>query len=252
MLLLTAGWIVYPHIPLESITSQAALRATAYTGMTLWLAILLWCQAAWVSKTSTGDKRLHLPVLVLGLVLLIAGSLGGIRPVGDIGKIIFAATIGVLIARSVQNVLWVPIVACAAAAADMWSVLSAKGVTNTIIREHAEVIPWATWTVPVPGLPVAAHWQVGISDALFATFFLCTSFLWGLGLLRAAASQVLGIIGTLAFSSEVMEASALPAIPALVLCWMLFNSRQLVRELQSSRASQRAQRDECEETDQLE
>lgn len=159
----------------------------------------------------------------LALTALAAGLLGGALTVAeaialaDLAKALFAASLGMLLARLLAEPAVVVAVPVFVAALDIASV--AGGPTSLIARDSSTVGDFLTLYLPAWGGGRAG--VLGVADLVFLAFF--ASCAWRFGLRRRATAAALLAALPLALAIELATDRLVPALPLLAAALLLPN-----------------------------
>ena len=154
--------------------------------------------------------------LLLGGALTAAGSDAG----ADVAKVLFAASVGMLLASWLSLPQLVVIIPVFVAAIDVASVLA--GPTSVLLRAHSPALDYLSFSIPAWG---GGSEQLGVSDVIFLGFYASAAWRHGLRRTATAVGLVLGLIA--AVVAGVLSNRALPVLPALALGLLLPNLDRL-------------------------
>ena len=160
--------------------------------------------------------------LLLGGALTAAGSDAG----ADVAKVLFAASVGMLLASWLSLPQLVVIIPVFVAAIDVASVLA--GPTSVLLRAHSPALDYLSFSIPAWG---GGSEQLGVSDVIFLGFYASAAWRHGLRRTATAVGLVLGLIA--AVVAGVLSNRALPVLPALALGLLLPNLDRLGPLLQA-------------------
>jgi hypothetical protein len=108
-----------------------------------------------------------------------------------------------------------------------------RGPTKHIVTHQRELFTTFSFAFPVPGEQNTA--QLGLPDLLFFALFLGATERWGLRTRLTWATMTLSFGGTVALSVA-FDLSGLPALPLLVLGFLLPNADLLWKKLRAENA----------------
>jgi hypothetical protein len=155
------------------------------------------------------------------------GVLAGVQtalhagPGANATRVLFAAALGLLLARVFDAPAFVIAIPLFAACVDIYSVVS--GPSAALIRHQPRAVDYLTFYLPIWGSDRAG--QLGVSDLIFFSFY--AGFAWQHGLRRGATALALvtALIGVVV--AQVVAETALPVLPALALALLLPNLDRL-------------------------
>lgn len=81
--------------------------------------------------------------------------------------------------------------------------------------------------MPIPGFGLQQTYVLGLADLLFAALFLSIAWRWSLHLSATAIAIIASVPLTLVASVELLGGAPVPALPAIVLAFLLVNVRPL-------------------------
>ncbi len=168
------------------------------------------------------DSAVLAALLGLGAALLAAAmTVAQAGAVADVPKALFAAALGVVLARVLATPVVVLAVPLFVAAIDLWSVSS--GPTSRLLARESGEVDFLAFTIPAwAGGEVG---RLGISDVIFLAFFAALAWRYGLRRLATGAALVGALVAVLVV--EVAIDRALPVLPFLAAALLLPNLDRL-------------------------
>jgi hypothetical protein len=202
-----------------SLPSLGDVHATEIASGTAGMVALAICALALLPAR---DELPALALLALGGGLL-AGALTAAHagPGSNVLRVLFAAALGLLLARVFDAPAFVVAIPLFVSGIDIYSVVS--GPSAVLIREQPHAVEYLTFQLPIWGGERAG--QLGMSDMIFFSFY--AGMAWRLGLRRAAtaAGLVAALVGVVV--AQVLADTALPVLPALALGLLVPNLDRL-------------------------
>lgn len=226
--LVVGAYLAFPYVPLAG-TSEPG-RWLAYASVCAVLAIVGWLLARLAPLALVPRGAVSL-VAGGALALSVAATVAAVPIASDLAKVVLAAAVAALLARTVERLWWIVPVSLLVSAADLWSVLSPQGVTNTVITRYEQVVPVATVAVPAAGAGYGEGALLGVVDVLFAGVFLGVALLWGVGLRRTVVAFAVGVTTAIVVDVELLGGRPLPALPFICASVLLAWSRPLWRDV---------------------
>lgn len=161
-------------------------------------------------------------LLGLGAALLAAAmTVAEAGAVADVPKALFAAAVGVILARLLATPAVVLAVPLFVAAIDLWGVSSGP-TSRLLVRESGEV-DFLAFAIPAWGGGEVG--RLGISDVIFLAFFAALAWRYGLRRLVTGAALVGALVAVLV--AEVAIDRALPVLPFLAAALLVPNLDRL-------------------------
>jgi hypothetical protein len=142
-------------------------------------------------------------------------------PGANVPKVLFAASLGMLLAWWLASPTLLIAVPLFVAGIDIASVVA--GPTSKLIEEQPKAVDFLTFELPLWG--GGGFGQLGISDMVFLSFFAAGAWRFGLRRRATAAGLVLALLATLV--AGVLLDEALPVLPALALGLLVPNLDRL-------------------------
>jgi hypothetical protein len=151
--------------------------------------------------------------VVRGPAAVLAGALQAAHagPEANVAKVLFAAALGMLLARAFDTPPVVVAVPLLVAGIDIASVLA--GPSSVLIHQQPRVVDFVTFSLPL--WDGRGSSQLGLSDLVFLAFYASAAWRYGFRRRATAAGLVLGLVAAL--TAGVLTHSALPVLPALAL-----------------------------------
>jgi len=161
-------------------------------------------------------------LLGLGAALLAAAmTVADAGAVADVPKALFAAALGVVLARVLATPAVVLAVPLFVAAIDVWSVSS--GPTSRLLEQDSGAVDFLAFAIPAWGGGEVG--RLGISDIVFLAFFAALAWRYELRRLVTGTALVGALV--LALVVEVAVDRALPVLPFLAAALLLPNLDRL-------------------------
>jgi hypothetical protein len=163
------------------------------------------------------------------------GLLAGVQtalhagPGANVTRVLFAAGLGLLLARVFDAPAVVIAIPLFVACVDVYSVVS--GPSAALIRHQPRAVDYLTFYLPIWGGDRAG--QLGVSDLIFFAFY--AGLAWRHGLRRGATALALvaALVGVVV--AQVLSDTALPVLPALALGLLVPNLDRLGSMLATAR-----------------
>ena len=191
---------------------------------------------------SAADRLLDAPpawLFALGAVLIGAAWTLGDGFAGSLPRLLGAVAIGVPFARWLSfRFWWAAVVGIAIAVVDIWSVLSASGVTNQLTESGSSIGTSFAVFGPLPG---SEKLSIGIPDIAFFAMFVGIAVIWRLPLRRT----IVAIFVTLLLGLQIQPifgGTGIPALPFVVLGFLLAAHERVWIELRLLRQQLAASR----------
>jgi hypothetical protein len=150
---------------------------------------------------------------------LLAGAQTAVHagPGANVARMVFAASLGLLLARIFDAPAFVIAIPVFVAGIDIYSVVS--GPSAELIKHQPRAVDYLTFYLPVWGGDRAG--QLGLSDFVFFSFYAGLAWRHGLRRGATAAALVAALIGVVV--AQVVADTALPVLPSLGLALLLPN-----------------------------
>jgi hypothetical protein len=210
--------LVYFEIA-PSLPALGSVDATEIVSGTVGMVALAVCALALLPAR---DEVPALVLLGLGSGLLAGALTAAHAGTGtNVARVLFAASLGLLLARVFDAPAFVIAIPLFVAGIDIYSVVS--GPSAVLIREQPSAVEYLTFQLPIWGGDRAG--QLGTSDMIFFAFF--AGMAWRQGLRRGATAVGLlaALVGVVVV--QVLTNTALPVLPALGLGLLLPNLDRL-------------------------
>jgi hypothetical protein len=211
--------LITPVLPAVGGTSDTnTLISDTTTMLALGACVLVWLPAR--------DESFALALLVLGSGLIAAAATeAGSIPVADVTKALFAAVLGMLLARALAEPAIVIAVPLFVAGIDIASV--AGGPSDLLARDSSRTGEFLSVYLPAWGGGRAG--VLGLADLIFLAFFASSAWRFGLRRRITGAALLLALPATVVIQLELD--SAVPALPVLAAALLLPNLDLLPRML---------------------
>ena len=170
-----------------------------------------------------------LALLVLGGGLLGAAfTVAGVDPVANLGKALFAGSLGLLLARLLAEPVVDVAVPVFAAALDIFSV--SGGPTELLARDSSRAGDFLSLSLPAWGGGRAG--ALGVADLVFVGFFASSA--WRFRLRRRATAVALLAALPASLALQLVSGGAFPVLPVLAAALLLPNLDLLPRLLRAT------------------
>jgi hypothetical protein len=206
--------LVAPALP-DLGDGEAAVLVAGSIGLTL-LGVLALC------LVDLRDSAPLAGLLGLGAALLAAAmTVAEAGAVADVPKALFAAALGVVLARVLATPAVVLAVPLFVAAIDVWS--ASSGPTSRILEQGTGTVDFLVLAIPAWGGGEVG--RLGISDVVFLAFFAALAWRYGMRRRVTGAAVVGALVVTLVV--EVAIDRALPVLPFLAAALLVPNLDRL-------------------------
>jgi hypothetical protein len=172
-----------------------------------------------------------LPAGIAVAVLAAVLEVVGLEVLANFAKLAAVTLLAFWFLTYFETAAWVVLVAVIVPWVDAYSVW--RGPTKHIVTHQRELFTTFSFAFPVPGEQNTA--QLGLPDLLFFALFLGATERWGLRTRLTWATMTLSFGATVALSVA-FDLSGLPALPLLVLGFLLPNADLLWKKLRAENA----------------
>jgi hypothetical protein len=212
-------WLAWTSAaPRLSRPGDAAVVATAAA-----IALPLLCLAIVVYAALLRDRpRLQAAVAIGGLALAAWGIYASHGEPAAAGKLLAAASIGLLAAAVFERSWQVALVALLVIVVDTWSVYA--GPTHALLQGDRQQLSW--FTVPLAGAGVSSAGAIGSVDLLFLALFTAAAWRFHLRPAVTIPLCVASLPATYVLANAIGQ--DLPALPLLSIAFVLPNVRRLL------------------------
>jgi len=211
---------------------STTLAAVLASGLAAALAALVqWELAALLTR-----HRILVALLAVGLAVAVGSSLAGWVAGANVGKVVFAAAVGLLIAGALERASWIVLIAAVVTVTDVVSVYF--GPTKVLIEQGPRVIGAFTVALAWPGYRTdEAYTALGVADFIFFALYLGAARSFGLRAGWTAVAMTLSFVLSIAAGFWL---TAVPALPLLSAAVLLVNADLLWARLRGGEGRERA------------
>jgi hypothetical protein len=241
-----AGWQVRsePRVdaPLAVYAGAGIFGAVTYAGLNVVSTVpdllpQIGFAASWILVLASARYLARSPIPPLIVLALTAGATTfvtyeSLALPANLGRVVFAVALGCVLARAMERLSWVVMVAGVITIVDLWSVFSERGVTNQLLNADAGSTAASTASLVLLGGPVVdgvPMVQIGTTDLVFTMVFIATAHLWRMSVPRTVVALLAGV----ACASVVLVYTevGIPVLPFLAVAFTAAHLPRLLHEV---------------------
>lgn len=195
------------------------------------LLVLTIASAAPLVRARVG-ATIALALLAVGLVAIARDALPF---AANLLRIAAAWGVGAALARGVDRLVWLGVVAVLVAGIDAWSVFAEAGLTHQLARadEGPQAALFGAVLLRAPDVDGAPLFLLGMTDLVFMALFLASAWHWRLPLARTGGALVASLVAALATSAAIDD--GVPVLPFMSAAFLLTHWRVLAEEIRNLR-----------------